>query len=712
MPIRRSGAGAAILLLAIAPFSPAQADPVDVRILLDGVRALSAPAGDAGAVSAFGPDAFAVVTGDSLGARFPVVAAAKWRGGRAVAVGHPGILSRDGLSDADNARFLANAVRWCARSRAGAVVAVVENPAAADILEQAGLAVVRWSVDQLRERMEAPDFEVAVVDAGPLQGKEGRRLAEFLTAFVKRGGGVVVGGRAADWRPSPGDRRAIGEHGANRLVAPMGMAWVDAAPARSTPTGWNADGRDLEAAEGRRALQALWNHASGNALPDDALRAAGTLLARTLRDLPPDEGWLTSRADAFAQRWAGAQTYPISLAQPAARLRAVLEWRRATWRAPDRQPAHPAATVYPGLPLASAAPAPVAARLEAGRAGRRFVGVYAPPGAVVEIAATPPAPTLRVRVGLPAPVLWERDVWERYPDVGVGETLGAAVRIASPFGGPVYLESDDPLPADVAVTVRGGIPMERVRRDAPRENAGASAPWTLWEGRVATLLLPVRDARRTDAPEPSIAVWDGALEALDRVLGADIPTARTLLVDPAPGGTGDVVTVPEALAPALAAPSAAGADTARVLALVARASLPTALRGPAWAGAAAALAASLALGGDASPTPADERARVRETVRTGSDAPGERELTELLLLARDAFGAELTGRALREAAKPDLAPLADRWLRALSRTLGRDLTPHFDAFRVPVQAESRALLSGLPQWSGLASVPAAPPPAR
>ncbi len=205
-----------------APFvrSSPQADQT---ALLAGVTELIAPGAIPGPLSVFGDSAFVVMAGGDGKRRLPVIAATRFERGKAVTVGHEGFFEAVALQNPDNTQFLLNAVRWCLAMPTSSV-AVVEKPQVADVLEKAGIKVVRLSVAQFQSQIESPDFDAVVMNATALDEKAGVRMAQALTVFVRGGGGVVMDSLGWGWLQMHPAKTLGADHGGNKLFTRLGIA--------------------------------------------------------------------------------------------------------------------------------------------------------------------------------------------------------------------------------------------------------------------------------------------------------------------------------------------------------------------------------------------------------------------------------------------------------------------------------------------------------
>ncbi|MFY7952668.1 MAG: hypothetical protein ACOVT5_09180, partial [Armatimonadaceae bacterium] len=204
--------------------------------------------------------------------------------------------------------------------------------------------------------MEAPDFEVVVVDASVVGARDGKRMSEFLTAFVKGGGGlVVVGDRAAGITAGSVTAPSLNRL-ENRMLAPMGIGWTGGTAVPTSDNRWSTDSAVLQRACSKRALQALWDVQMRK--PDVSVNTSEAVATVTAALLAAsrEEGWFTSRVTRFVERWASRRPAPWGPDQAADKLRSVLAWRRVVQTPPPPgKPIHQPGNPFPAVPRVSAA---------------------------------------------------------------------------------------------------------------------------------------------------------------------------------------------------------------------------------------------------------------------------------------------------------------------------------------------------------------------
>ena len=497
----------------------ARSPQTDLAALLTNVTELIAPGAIPGPLSVFGDNAFVVMAGREGKRRLPMIAASRLERGRVVALGHNGFLSADALRNLDNTQFLLNAVRWVLAMPTSAV-AVVDKPRVAEVLEKAGIKVVRLTTAQFQSQIESPDFDAVVMNATALDGKAGVRMGQALTVFVRGGGGVVMDSLGWGWLQTHPGQALGGEHGGNKLFARLGIAWADGFFETTGTKGWKAESGPLELLHGRTALTALQRHAEGTAvLSADDLAQVGQTLTSAIGPLPGDEPRFLPQVAALTRRFAGNVVFPIGLDQPVARLSMVLE-QNVLRRAPaDRQPAHISSGSFPGA-VAFDAPRleSQTITLEGGIPGWQGTGLYAAPGAPLTLTVPKEllGKGLSVQIGSHTDTLWHLEKWERFPEITLRRLLTQPTqKLTSAFGGTVFLEVPEGFPKGrLSVTISGAVAAPRfVRGVTPMSDWRSSirntpGAWAELEGKSIILSVPSSVVRTLDDPEALMTYWD------------------------------------------------------------------------------------------------------------------------------------------------------------------------------------------------------------
>lgn len=506
------------LLCLRAPASPT--DDVDRAALLKGVGEINT-GGLPGGVSAFGPNAFAVVAGkDGDKALLPIIAAARWAKGRVVAFGHDGFLRP--AKENDNGTLLANVARWAAGDTPEPKIGILKNDALLDHLKAAGLDAVALQEKDWAKNLTgfnavcAAPFWIAAEDIAPLE------------KFIRSGGGLVAGATGWGWmqvQRKDATQLAGGLPG-NLLFEKAGLALTAGTPGRTRPDSF-ATGGDLTLLNATTALESLADHTSGKTqLPPAAFSQCMATVTDAMRSIPPDDQIFLPKIAALSTKPIPppSDNNPIRFSDAVARLTVTRDFLLLRTARPDQLHAHPAAGTFPGAVSASAP-----------RTGDRSIpvnlsvpqwhstGLYAAPGEVIRV--TVPADVanrgMAVRIGCHTDNLWQLDTWKRLPEISRREMLREPETLAAnPFGGLIYIDVPENTPhLTINVTISGAV-------EAPHFILGKTsmedwksrirdnpAPWAELETAKIVLSVPSEKIRHLDNPDELMTLWDRILDA-------------------------------------------------------------------------------------------------------------------------------------------------------------------------------------------------------
>jgi len=512
---------AATILLLAAGQTGAEAKDVDV--LLDGVAKIAAP-GVPGPLCVFGEQAMAVVTGGSgNNLREPVVAAARIGNGRAVAFGHTDYFSAGVLGDkaTDTGRLMTNAVRWAGGAAAKPVVGIHRAQGLLGFLQGKGFKTVSLAGTDWPKKLRG--VNVLCVDTARLAGAG---TVPAVSRFVKAGDGLVAMSLGWGWKQVT-RKDLVTEHAGNRLLGPAGIVWADGTLKHTTEGGYAA-GTPPSLVHAGRALQVLETHAGDKKQLSDADAAqAAAVVTRAVRSLPAGDKLLlpqlrrlekTHQADTVptARR-------PLTAKNPLGRLLLTLQIQETNRAAPEKVRAHPAAVEFPGAVPADAKRVTRTLPIHTRAHGWHSTGLYAAPGEVITVTVpeTAAGKKLAVRIGAHNDRLWHHDRWRRAPEICRQFPMdGPTTRAANAFGGPVYIVV--PRGCDLGtlkVTIRGaveaphyvhGVTDLKQWREAIRSRP---APWAELVANKVILTLPSKVVRSLDDPKEVMDFWDRVLDA-------------------------------------------------------------------------------------------------------------------------------------------------------------------------------------------------------
>ncbi len=475
---------------------------------------LKAPGALPGWVAAFGPQA--AITATSDGGK-PILAHATYGEGRVMALGHGALFGNPA-----NAEFVRQALEWLAPGKriVGHLGTGVPEP-----LSKGSFTWVPLQPDTIGEASKAVD--IILLDMGSLD----RNLDQIapLREVIKSGKGLLVMGCAWGWQQLNPGKSLNKEFSANRLLEPMGLLLTE-----GMIEGQNG-GFKLEAPtelhHGEKAAAKLLTR---RALTPEEAKTTTRTLSSILHGISPEANFyrvLTHGLKAVPPA-VPTREKPVRITQVAERL-AMQEFDRE-WRglAPAKVKAHPASADFPGAVPPEAPKDTVT--ISTGGAKRRWwsTGRYAPPGELVtvELPAGWDPKQVRVRIGGHSDANWHHDAWERFPSIDLERpATGPVTQIASPFGGMVYLVSDQNLPSG-RVTIRGSVaaPVFFLGRTTPEEwraIRNAPAPWGELVGKNSAISVPSTVLRNLADAKAVAQYWDEVVQVCARFYSAPVETA-------------------------------------------------------------------------------------------------------------------------------------------------------------------------------------------
>jgi len=529
--VRLARTSRSVLLASLLLAAHATAGERHVRELLDGVKSLG-KCGSPGRVAAWGPDAFPVLLGDVGGdLKAPLVAAGTSGSARLVAFGHNGYFGEI-LGEGDGWRLMENALRWAAnRPRGKLRVGVFDDAGFTELLAKRGFEAE--NVTNLDRLEKAPAFEVLCGDIREWSDADFARVEKFLDA----GGGIVSGETGWGWQQLNAGKTLARDNGGNRVAARFGLSWTDGTVEAADDGRFHPEPKDLPWCHAPTALDALIAKTPPAGFGAREAGIASWTVAQTFGVVPEDDKQFRPR---LARLFSGRSAIVPSEAQPLGkdraleRLQLAIEGDTALAAPPTKVKALPAAAAFPGSVPDKAPRVQRIVAIDLAVPRWHSTGLYAAPGDVVEIsiAAAAVARGLRVRIGCHQDDIAHHDAWKRAPRITREEALDAeSVKIASPFGGLVYVVVPDKAPPEtVSVKLKNVVEAPRfvlgtTDPAAWREKIRAQAgPWSELETDKLVLTIPTMIAREIDDPTAILERWNVAMDAAADLAG--IPSKR------------------------------------------------------------------------------------------------------------------------------------------------------------------------------------------
>ncbi len=496
----------------------------DRAALLADVQEISAP-GAPGGVTAFGPQAFAVVAGKDGKALGPVVAATRYEKGRVVALGHNGYLSD--FAEKDSGTLLLQAARWAATSADGKVkqklrATVLKKDRLAAWLKEKGLAVETVAEDGWTRRLSGSD--VLFCDAHDLKSGRDGDLAD-LTRYVKSGGGLIIAATGWGWESGAKGKSLATDFAGNQLLAPMGLVFNNSTPDKTGKDGFLTNS-DLSLADASHALTALLEKPAKSD-PDKQVQIS-TSLGLAIRSVPPTDTLFRSKLNALKKASGSTAAYPtpkrpLGPKDSLARLIFTMEVENLHSQPPEKTPPHPAGDDFPGKVPDNASTLTKKVSLDSAIPGWHSLGLYAAPGAMVTL-TTPASATgegYKLRIGSHNDSLWHKEKWPRSPDICRDTPVTATTTtLANSFGGLVYLDVPSKQSGTLDITLAGAIsaPLFELGKTTDEQwktIRQAPGPWAELACPGVILTVPSDSIRQLRNPTELMHFWNEIVHAED-----------------------------------------------------------------------------------------------------------------------------------------------------------------------------------------------------
>lgn len=540
--------------------------------LLTGVSEIATP-GSPGTIVAFGAFAFPVVLAESGASAVPTVAAAALHAagnsngglsvgpsggpsggpsvgpsvGRVVAFSHGGYFGAEAVTVAETGEFLRRSLLWSAGRDSSATdgdgerrppalrVGLRHAKEFAPFVEACGFTPVVLGGKEWTKQLG--DINVLVCLDADIAAAE----IEAVTTFVRRGGGLLAAMTPWGWaqiKSRSGREADVRDAPLNRLINRFGLAWTDQAVGRTGTHGFVTAPRPSTLHHGREAFDLLRRHSDGEvAMTDAALAPASTNATLALRFLPAEEGELRGEVDRLVATRGAAlaptRERPLGRAQALDRVLLAHQINVLRGLPASQIQAHPGAATFPGEVPGDATLTARDIAIDLATPGWHSTGLYAVAGKPLGVVLAAEALThgLAVRIGCHTDGLWHHESWERVPEIAMRVLLAEErTTVASPFGGPVYIDVPGGVKGSTSVRIEGAVEAPRfvlgsttpaqwkIQREAP-------APWAELETAKVILSVPSESIRGLEDPTPLLAYWDRILDAAADL--ATIPRDRT-----------------------------------------------------------------------------------------------------------------------------------------------------------------------------------------
>lgn len=504
------------LVFTLVAQSPEADRLADVRALIRGVSSLPVH-GSPCPVIPLSDDAFPVITAGKPRERGALVVAARCEKGRVVAFGHGSYLT----SGPECGVLIGNAVKWVLADRSGKV-GVAGPPDLVAQLRAAGLDAVHGSPRDLLSQLGT--YRAVIVDSHQFTDADIKPLQEY----VKQGGGLVTSGLVWGWLQVRRETDPA-RHPGNRTLALLGMAFGDGYLGPRRGAKFDVDGAPDSLTHPQRALERLLVTSATQPTTDrkaevDRLAAASHTLVSAIRTVDHDDRWIRPKLAALRLTRppvVPTASRPVDRSDPMSRVLLAMELDALEGLNPDDVKAHPASADFPGSVPAEAIRESREVAVNRRAVGWTSTGLYAAPGSIITIQVPADVSTQGIgwRIGCHSDGIWDLDVWKRVPRVDRSGALATgANRVASPFGGLIYVTRTKEASEDVTIHIAGAV-------QAPLYVAGvttleawtklreAPGPWAEIATSRLIITVPSRVVRALDRPDLVAEFWVKGLDA-------------------------------------------------------------------------------------------------------------------------------------------------------------------------------------------------------
>jgi len=491
----------ALLILLSALGAVAWASQQDAAEIRQGITKLDKPDWPAILV-VWGENAYPAITVKSdWDVHYASVATARYGKGRVAAMGYV-VKDRPPLSVMN---LYANVIRWLAPG--------VRSPRIGYIGEACPVPA-----SKLRGAKGLEAYDVVWI-ASDVIGKESDIRA--IQEFVKNGGGLVVNVLGYQYAWEHAGFPFATEYQPNRLLAPMGMAYVD-------NNGYEMDAngaKELEAAYAPAQLKFLIDASKQQGpLNKPQVMQANGIVCDSSRFTPADSKFNRDLLKAVQLVGEVLITPEKKLAwnEPLKRLAVVVKANEARRLPADKIKADPCGDVFPGKVPADAPRLTQRVTIQVDFPHWASTGLYVPAGeaATVIVPKELADKGVTAQIGCHNSPIVINDSWSRHPMLVMSWPIkGEKTRIATPYGGLLYFIVPDGirLPRQT-VEVQGVVKAPRyVRGETPlyewqtqiRSYPGPTAE--IGSSRI-TLTIPSDIARKIDNPEELMQLWDRTMD--------------------------------------------------------------------------------------------------------------------------------------------------------------------------------------------------------
>ena len=514
-------------------FTPlVEASPLtDQQEILRGVSSIEV-GGTVGTLLVYGENAVTLAEGQKNEINYPIAAAARLGKGRLAAFGHE---SAFGDKYDANEKLLSNLLMWLSGKDSQLTdlkIAVHGNGRFTAALKKRGVSSSTLNDGNWKKTLSESDVIVASV------GAMTNEQADELAIYVKEGGGLLCGFPGWAWSSYIAKEKGAvlkDECPANHLYQQAGIVWTT-----STVSLLNTNVMFLlDAIEDPKTAQNVSPETVASAL----LQIGGSL--------PSNDSTVIPRLKALLKKFQPQLIAPttkktISKTQTQAYLGCLLDAVYAASAPPEEL--MPSELGVPSLGSCRKASKreTITTTIETQKHGRYGFGAYAYPGELVSVTLPDAAVKagFKIRVGAHSDKLWDKDKWERPPQVDrVYPAHASSFQVANAYGGLIYLEVPrnckiDSVKIQVDNVIAAPYYKHGVTEPADWRSSlrNAPGPWAELETDKMILTLPSDMIRTLDFPDKLMDHWIKVLDACADLasINRDRPRHERIVADVQP----------------------------------------------------------------------------------------------------------------------------------------------------------------------------------
>lgn len=529
-----------VLFCSIATASPL----TDQQQILRGVNSIQV-GGSVGSLLVYGETAIPLAEGQKNGVNYPVAAAARLENGRLVAFGHE---SAFGDQFEANEKLLTNLFSWLSGTDSdlsSLKIAVDGDRKMMNALSQRNIPFTELNAQNWKKLLS--ESNVIVANVGAMTNEQ----ADELATYVKAGGGLLCGFPGWAWSSYIAKEKGAilkDECPANRLYQQAGIVWTTSIVSLTDQRAKVSNKNSLLGTNVLMLLDAIEDPKTADQIAPETVASA---LLQIGGSIPSNDTTLIPRLKKLLQKSQSRLVAPtsqktISKANTQAYLGCLLDAVYAAAAPPEELMASELGIPSLGICRKASKREAISANISTKRHGRYGFGAYAYPGELVSITLPPTAVDagFKIRVGAHSDKLWDKDKWERPPQVDrVYPVDSNSFNVANAYGGLIYLEVPRNCKLEsVQIKVENVIAAPYYKHgvtdpaDWRSSLRNAPGPWAELETDKIVLTLPTEMIRQLDFPDKLMDHWNEVLDACADLAGIsrDRPRHERIVADVQP----------------------------------------------------------------------------------------------------------------------------------------------------------------------------------